>query len=321
MPTNTRIDINGIITEFGEYTRTHNREIFREILAPSNVEKYMTTKRGVRGIYEMQRAELDEITQAFQNDWTPKGQLAFDPSTIIMRRMKVDLPFIVDDIFSSYLAWLYDKEEGERANQFISKFMIEEVQRKGIEDRGRIAVLGEYVAPVIGQPNPALNAADGVLKILQDYETNATANIVAAGNITTNPFDTVLAFIRSFKKHILRACDNRIFTSMEIIDMVVDDWQANNAYKDPVWVGGDDYGIVVPNTGGVKLIGLEHFENSTRLFTTPKWNFLRLIDDIDDIGKIELQTEKRVLNLLMDYSAAWGFGFGKWVWMAETNNN
>lgn len=317
---NDTIQINQILDAFGQKAKTNKREIFDDLLMPSNIERYMKTERGVKGIFEMQRTEMSEVTQPFQTAFTPKGELVFEPSEIVMRRAKIDNKFEIDKFYHSYMSWLV--EEGkDRKDQTITAYFISETLRKAKEDRGRIAVKGKYVAPQEGVASPSLDTADGTLYNLKKIQDNPEhgLNAIEAGDFEAAPFDYALNLFRAFgdNLHLLAEANNTWFTSKTNVHKVADAYQADNSYKNVQWLNASDpvngeYGIIVPNTGNGRLIGIDHMDGD-RFFAVPRWNFLRCVDQIDELGRLELQKFERILKLLADYSLAYGFGFNKWV--------
>lgn len=312
------IDLDEVAAELRDHAETNRTEIFGNIMKDSNVEQFLSKVPNARGIYKMTKKQIDKVLQPFQTTFTPQGEVKFTPSTIIMRRAKADLTFTVEELYDSYLSALYNKEGADIKDLTIVKVIMELIGEKAMEERGIIAMNGVYQAPVPGTAGDPLDTCDGLLTILDELETAANGiNIIAAGDISTNPFDTTLAFIRAMKKAELRACGNVIFTSTEIVDSVADDWQANNSFKDVKWVD-NGYGIVIPNTGGVVLQGLENAEDSTRLWATPKNNRMKLFDQFENIGKPKFQVFDRQLKILMDMALAYGFGFEELIYTNET---
>jgi len=312
-PVNTRINIQEVAAEFGQYIETNMKDVFTQILYKTNIERFMRTIPNVRGIFKMTTSHFEEITQPFQKNWTPKGGVAFKPEEIQMRRMKIDFPWNVDDLFDSWLAWMYDQEGKDRKDLTISRFILSEVLRKAQEERSLIAVNGVYAEPTIGTAGDALDSADGILKILNDFEANTKSNLIETVSFDTNPFDAMLGFIRGMKPESIRRCQNRVFADVSLIYDIVDDYEANNQNKSIELSDNDGIiSIKIPKTP-VTVVGIEEM-NSKRVFATPQNNFLRLIDQVQDIGKFDVESEKRNLNLLVDYSAAWGFGSGNFVW-------
>lgn len=307
------IQISDLIAEFGALNKQKEKEIFSDILANANVEEYMTPKAGIKGEYQLSRSVISELTQPFQKAFTPKGEITFKPNSIMMRRAKVDMTFDPDDIFNSWLAFL-QAEKKSRTEWPITKYIIQEVIKKAKEERGKIAMSGVYAPPVAGTAGSYLAVADGVLKLITDAAASGNSNQIVTGSLTTNPYTKVRGFMRSLSPEVFDACGRKVFVSKAICDAVFDDYEDNNPNKELKEVGGKDYGYKIPGTQGGKIIGLDGMGSSHRMYCTPKWNQLKLYDQVTEIGNFEVEKEKRSINLLMDYSVAWGFGFDEFLW-------
>jgi len=307
------INIDDIAAEFGDFVATKRKEIFMDFLALTNIDRYCTPIMGVQGIYEMAKAEISEISQPFQKAWTPKGTTAFKPSQIQMRRAKIDYELEPNEIYQGWLTFL--ATEGVAIEEWpISRWIVEKLTAKAIEERAKTAVDGVYAAPTPGTAGTRVSMFDGFLHILSDIETAASGNEIATGVMTTTPYDKIRTFMRSIAPEAFDACGRTVFMSKSLVDEIFDDYEDNNPNKTLKEIGGEDYGYIIPGTQGGKIIGLDGMGTSARVFTTPKWNMLKLSDQINEFGNIEVQKDKRQLNLLADYAVAYGFGFPDFVY-------
>jgi hypothetical protein len=302
-----------LVAEFGAYAKTKNTDIFEEILKPANIDKHCTSKRGIVGVYEMARAETAEVSQAFQKAWTPKGSVTFKPSSIVMRRCKIDFEMDVDDIYNGWLTFL--AEEGKNRTDWpITRYVVEKLANKAKEERGLTSIDGTFVAPTAGTAGARINMFDGFATLLSAIDTAGTGNEIVTGSLATTPYSKVRDFIRGFAPEAFTACGRKVFMSTAMVDAVYDDFEDTNPNKTLKEVGGDDYGYIIPGTQGGKIIGVDGLGASERLWATPIWNQLKLSDQIDEVGNIEIQLDKRQVILLADYAAAYGFGFPNFVW-------
>lgn len=315
-------DVSEVIAEFGPYKETRAKEIFTEIMKDSNIERFMTHVPNVDGgTYRMLMSVLDEIMQPFQETWTPKGTMTFLPNEILMRRAKIDNEYSVDHLFQSWMSFLVT-EGIDRKDMPISKYLIQEIGVKLSEENGLLSVNGEYVPYTPGVAGGFLSTCDGILTQLNTFETNDDGvNLIPIGNLDTDPYQKVHAFVRAMTKAELRACGKIIFASTSMVDTVADDWQDANPYKDVKWLGDKsvDHIIELPNTGGVKLIGIEGMDDSKRIWATPKKNMLKLYDKVKGLRKFDIQKEKRMILILGDFSIAYGFGFKELIFTNDAN--
>lgn len=302
-----------LVAEFGALNLNKDTKLFGEILKAKNIEMYATPIAGIQGEYQMGRAITSELTQPFQKTFTAKGTVEFKPNSIIMRRAKIDMVIEPDDIYGGWLAFL--AEEGKTRTEWpITKFILEKVIAKAKEERGVIAINGSYVAPTVGIAGGYLTTADGYLTCITAADTAGTSNEIVTGSLATNPYNKVLSFMRAMVAEEFDACGRKVFASKAICDQVYDDYAANNPNRELKEIGGGVYGYIIPGTQGGQLIGLDGMGTSERLFTTPKWNMLRLFDQVEEVGNVEVQLDKREVILLIDYAVAFGFGFNEFIY-------
>jgi hypothetical protein len=313
------LDVSAIVTEFGALYGTRRKEIYTEIMKDNNLEKYMSHIPNVSGSYEMAMAMVDEITQPFQQAWTPKGGVTFIPNKIDVARVKFDVEFYVDQIVQGWLGFL--AQEGKSRTEWpITKYMVKLLTDKAKEERGVIAVQGAKSAPTPGTAGAMLTAFDGIQTILDAAEAEDNGiNLVDIGDLSVadEKYPKVKLFMRSFTQAELRAFGKVIFCSTELVSAIADELEDKDKYHintEKLWLTGDDYGIVLPNSGGVKLIGIENMTDHERLFATPKSNFLKIYDQISEFGQFEVEKAKRQLHVMSDYMVAFGFGFNQLVW-------
>lgn len=302
-----------LVAEFGALNLNKQTVLFGEILKPSNIERYCTPKAGIQGSYQMARTVVDELTQPFQKTFTAKGNLNFKPNTILMRRAKIDMTLDPDDIYGGWLAFL--ATEGKTRTEWpITKYYLEEVTKKAKEERGLIAVNGSYVAPTPGTAGGYLTTADGFLKGITTAETATTSNQIVTGVMTSTPYAKVLTFMRTIAPEVFDACGRTVFMSKALVDAIYDNYEALNPNKELKEIGGDEYGYYIKGVQGGKIVGLDGMGSSKRIFCSPKWNMLRLFDQVEEIGNFDVQLEKRQVVLLMDYAVAFGFAFDEFIW-------
>lgn len=310
-------NINDVITEFGPFKETRAKEIFKAIMKDTNIEKFMTHVPNVDGgVYRMLYSLLTEITQPFQDDWTPKGTLSFIPNEIYMRRAKVDNEFTVDHLVNGWMSFL-TTEGTDRKQWPITKWIINMIGELVQEEHGLVAVNGVYNPVTPGTAGGFLSISDGLLKFLNDFETaDDGVNLIPIGNLDTDPYLKVHTFIRSMTKAEIRACNGQIFASTSMVDAVADDYIASNPNREIKWLGDTafDHIIELPNTGKVKLVGVDGMDNSKRIWATPKANMLKIYNKVKGLNNFDIQKDKRKLLVLGDYSIGYGFGFKQLVW-------
>lgn len=307
------MNITEVISEFGSGIKKQRKEIFRDIIADNNIEKFMTSVPGVNGEYQMAMSKMSSILQGYQKAWTPKGELSFKANTLFTKRVKVDKEFEPDEIENEWLGYLFN-EKLSRKDMPITKYLVKLMTEQAMIDKADIAVNGKFVALTPGTPGTTLGVADGTLENIKQAVIATTSNVITTGAMTTNPYTKVRSFIRSMSKKELRECGKTIFMSADIVDAVYDDYHDTNDNRELKSIGGDDYGYYIPGTDQVKIVAVEGMGASQRIWATPKWNWLKMFNLKEGLKGFDLQLVKRVLLLLGDFRLGYGFAFNEMLW-------
>ncbi len=307
------IDISELKTELGDYFRQHKREIVRKLFQKTVTMMFMTTKSSAKGQWAMSEGQIGSVVQPFQKDFTPKGDPKFVPNLIQNRRHKVDIKFVPDDVEDSWLAFLYD-EGLKRSDMPITKYIVEQlvIPRIAADRENKIIGKGVFKAVVPGTPGEPEDGVDGFLKVIDDGIAAGKINEVSLDPLTpANTFDAVEEFADAIDE-VYQDESMPIFMSKKNYKNYHRD-KRNTHGQDPSFKKGDDNVDFTEN----RLVSLPSMSGSDTIFATPKINFIRLIDKIDQITSLNLEQEDRKIKVFGDWWEAPGFGIDEAVWASS----
>lgn len=138
--------------------------------------------------------QVGEILQAYQDEYPPKGQVVFRPVAINMFEQKIDQVFNPTKLYRTWAAFLTtnstDRTTWPFPKWFIEKYLLGQVD----EDLETKAIYGgSYVAPTTGVAGAAVNAMDGVKKIINSGITAGTITPIVTGTLPTDEVAFVTA--------------------------------------------------------------------------------------------------------------------------------
>ena len=132
--------------------------------------------------YAAASAEVNDIVQAFQCDFTPNNEIAFTAVKNELCRMKVDICFECEDLQQFWETWMCDwVEEGRPVDQWaFPRYVYNNfIMPKILENLDYISWNGCRVEPTVGTPGVMVESCDGLKKKI--------AEAIAAGLVTPIP--------------------------------------------------------------------------------------------------------------------------------------
>lgn len=129
--------------------------------------------------YSAPNAVPTEVLQAYQWQFTPKGDVNFSAVENTLQRIKIDIILTADDLEEFWDSWAVDWVEIglDPLEWTFPRYMYEQVYTpKILEEMNQNAWSGVYQAPVAGTPGASINSVDGYKKKIEDA--------VLAGDLT-----------------------------------------------------------------------------------------------------------------------------------------
>lgn len=305
-----------LVTQFGAYYINEGQNESRLLSAlrtPAITASYAKPIITDGEIYRFSNVVLGEIVQGFQKAFTAKGDVEFKPNEIRLRNPKIDLALYPDEVKGSWLGFLQNLNEQERAKWPIVRYLLEkEVAPQLKEDlEMKCYFNGSYVAPTPGTPGTAAGALDGVKKLLDAGISGTTMQEVtlSAAVSESNAFDLVEEFVDNFDDK-LSSVKMRVYMDPKILRWYLRD-KRNTHGSD---VNYDPNKPVVDFTN-VELVGLPSMAGAKYLWSTPVDNFLYIRRE-NGMKKPRVEESKREVFLMLDWWEGLGFGHDELVYVS-----
>lgn len=263
--------------------------------------------------YRFSNVVLGEIVQQFQKKFTPKGDITFKPNEITLRNLKVDISLYPDDVKASWLGFLENVNEQDRAKWPIVRYMIENEVIPQLKSDLELKVYfkGEYEAPVAGTAGSAAKSIDGVKTLLDAGVLDSSMQSVVLTEAITqaNAFDMIEEFVDSIDS-LLDGVKKRAYMDPAVLRWYHRDKRNTHG----VDVNYDPNKPVVDFTN-VELIGLPSMAGENYIWCTPIDNFL-YIRRANGMKKPKIEESQREVFLMTDWWEGLGFGHNELVYVA-----
>lgn len=302
------IDVSKLKAAFGTYLQTNQKEILLSLIQKTVSQNYMKTVATKDQEWRAAQAVITNLVQGFQKAYTPSGNATFTPLSIVQRRHKFDMEFYPDDVYDSWVAFLYD-ETKDRKDWPITKFMIEQLIVPKVNENRELLLIGKgvYAAPTPGQVQNTGKSMDGFCTILEaEYNDIATKmNFFDGGDSGPLDKENVVEFIEEF------------------VDFISELYQgiAMNVFVSPTWLRAyrrkyrDTYGTNTDFKGETdivldsnkKLVALPSMAGKDIVFCTPKENFIRMINSNEGASSISVESDVRKIIVFADWHESVGF--------------
>jgi len=291
---------------FGTYIGTNQKDILLLLTQATVSQKHMTTIASADLEYRASKAVIDDMVQGFQKKWTPKGTATFTPIAIPQRRHKFDWEMYPDDIVDSWLGFMA-AENVDRKQWPISKYIIEKLILPKINDNRELKLIGKglYEAPVEGTAQATGKSMDGFITILEKLKTagNSNVNFIPLTALTEdNIFDEIELFAASVAD-LYQDIPMEVFLSRK--------WYASYHKKrrdlhgqDTNYTGMKD----LIEGSNMTLMPLPSMNGKDVIFTTPKENFIRLMNRNEGASNITIESVDRQIKVFADWYESVGFG-------------
>ncbi len=134
---------------------------------------------------------LDELTQAYQQNFVTKGAFAFEPEVQSVRDLEFSYEFKnLKELERNWIGTLTGAaaDSSPMKLSFVN-FLYDHIAKKIIMERDRRTANGRYKAPVQGTAGLAINGADGAYEVLNDKIAELKIRVTPLGIITDSNID------------------------------------------------------------------------------------------------------------------------------------
>lgn len=188
----TDIEISDIVADYGNYYQNRGQNmasLLKKYYRSERVteKEMLTVMKTDNTVVELGKASIENVSQAYQQAWTPKGDVVITPQTITLGELKIDLELYTRALKDSWLAFLDLNSLDEKSTPFIKYLMEEHIPEAYNEEFEMLQVYwGSYVVPTAGVAGTPQGAMDGIRKRINQGITNGTISTISTGALDTD---------------------------------------------------------------------------------------------------------------------------------------
>lgn len=192
IPIMTDIEISDILADYGNYYQNRGQNMTSLLKKYYRSERVtetemLTVMRTDNTVVELGKASIENVSQAYQQGWTPKGDVVITPQTIVLGELKIDLELYTRALKDSWLAFLDLNSLDEKSTPFIKYLMEEHIPEAYNEEFELLQVYaGAYVTPTAGVAGSPQGAMDGIRKRINQGIANGTIATISTGALSND---------------------------------------------------------------------------------------------------------------------------------------
>ncbi|MGI4833297.1 MAG: hypothetical protein ACRYFK_07530 [Janthinobacterium lividum] len=324
------LDIQDVITEYGNYYRDGGQNLTRILKKPyisSQTEALFGLIPTDDTSYQLGSAELSRVLQPFQVGWTPLGTLKVAPIVLTQTPFKVDLEENPDKLEASWLGFLADNNL-DRAQWPFVRYLVEEHLYSRMDEDYELNEIyfGKFVAPTAGTPGDAGTGMDGIRTVINRAVAGSKITPIVMGAIPTDPqafCEYVEAFVDKFSRRYrgrqMEVCMNttlaRRYAKGRHQKYKLD---TTDAPAKPIIDGNGEALLQVPiEFTKHTVVGLESMGDSAKIWATTADNRKRLAKKTVNTKSVRIESLKRQVYIYTDFYKGLGFGLLEAVFTNE----
>lgn len=167
------IDVSSVVSEYGAYYLGNQGNMDTLMTQVRVVPRSMAQLRpyfAEGDTVRLTNESLDEVVQSFQSTFTSKTTATYTPKVLELFNLKIDWAGKPDTFKQSYLEYLNAPvTEQDRTKAPYIAHVMQQLIAQSHHDRETLSYkYGQYKAPVSGTPGKAINAMDGLVKVMTD---------------------------------------------------------------------------------------------------------------------------------------------------------
>lgn len=260
-------------------------------------------------VYDQATVVTTEVTQPWQEGFTPAGDVTFKPSRSPLQRVKIDWKHDSYKLVGTYANFLRKEGGVAESQQPITAYVLDLIAKQHVQDvELQAAYKGEYASPTPGVAGPASTSIDGVRKKLNDAIIAGTITAISTGALASDPVDFVTQ-MESWADGI----DSKDRSQPLVVNM--DDALARRfrrgmrvKYKDNN-LSKDELSQFIDYTN-ITVEGQHAMAGSSKFFATPAGNAVKAINVYDQSGarnRFQFLDDVRLVKAWLDYSMTYHF--------------
>ena len=299
------VNLTELNSALGAYCRENKADIFSSLVLDHRFEERFQVLDGITDETPLTTMSITDIVKPAKADTfapTTDG-IKFTPRTLKVRGMKVDLKIVPQELYNTWLGMNKKKGRADTGYMPYEQFIVQYIIKKARENVHLKAI---YKGIYNSAGTTSADTLDGVLKIVTD---EITATNISAGNnnlVTTTAITSVnvidkLELVYDKLGEAAKDTDTVMFVNPQIFTWYQRAYRV--AYGSNLDYTGMTAGRSLMLDGTMcKLISEPGLGTSQRILCGTPDVFVMGTDSADDANQIEIEKEKRWLNIMMDFA-------------------
>ncbi len=257
-------------------------------------------------IFRASDVQVGEILQAYQDTFTPKGNVSFKGITINMFNQKIDQAYNPQKLVKSWVGFLTSNNTDRTTWPFVRWFIEAYILKQSDKDLEMAAIFnGSYVAPTEGTAGTAAHSMDGVKKIINAGIADSRIVPITTGALETDPVDFVNQ-IETFWKGIPELYwGEQICFNMSKLHQLR--FREGIRKKYNMYYAQQNELDKSPLFPSFCVDGKFGQNGSSKIWGTPKWNAWAPIKGYENKNAFEIEKVDRKVKIYTDWWMGIGF--------------
>lgn len=250
--------------------------------------------------------QVTEILQPYQDTFTAKGSVTFEPVTINLQQVKIDQQFNPNNLVYSWLGFLASNKTDRTTWPFV-RWMIEYyLLNQNLHDlEKQVVYSGVKAAVVAGTAGAAVGVMDGVRKQINDAITAGKITTIATGAPNTDPLlwcEQVEAFVKGIPEIYW---DRNLVINMSRTLAIR--YVEGKKKKYNMYYAQEADLVTISNFPNMKVAGRASMLGATKIWATPVENAIFATKGFENLNGFELEKVDRSVKIWSDFHIGLGF--------------
>jgi hypothetical protein len=305
----TEIDIDQLKADFGDYYLNGGQNLSNLHMLPFisfDTRDAFTIVPTNDTIVRESNVEFTSVLQQYQDEFTPKGGVAFEPVEFILRQMKVDQKFNPTKLQSSWVGFLASNNLDRSQYPFVRWIYEVYLTKQSQEDMELESIYnGIYVPPVEGVAGDAAGVMNGVRKIVTDLVAAGKLTEIVTGVADADPavFVTQIeSFVKSWPERF-----RKIAMPINMSQTLETHFKEGMQKKYNMQYAQVGELLKVRNHENVTVAGRPSMAGAPGWWATPKLNAIMPVKGFENANVYRIETAERFVKMFGDWWATIGF--------------
>ncbi len=300
----TEITVDQIIQDFGDYYLDAGQGESNILTLP--FEQFETRSAFMNvstdeTIARESTAEMSEVLQPYQDEFTPKGGVEFKPVTTILHKVKIDEEFNPHKLQSTWLGFLSSNNTDVTTWPFIRWFIEGYLMKQINEDLEMKAIYkGVQADYVEGEAGDAIATMNGLEKIMNDLIAANDLDPILVGAIEADDDD----FVTQIEEFVQALPEKYRYMQMEL--------NMNRTLRDKFKRGirakyrtnydpADVKNYKIVDYDNITVVGRPSMQGKSRIFCSPTYNMPFYVKGFENKNGFQIEKSKRKVAIYTEW--------------------